>query len=81
MLQARWPASLLAAAFSSMLLAGCGNKGELYLPGSIDDERVLQDIDEALDAPLEPLTERERRAREAAAAADSSEPDAPEDPS
>lgn len=55
--------TLQTLVLSSLLLAGCGNKGELFLPGTIEDERVLQDIDQALDGATGSPDDRERRRR------------------
>ena len=40
---------LLIGLCLASLLVGCGNKGDLYLPGSEADERSLRSIDQVLD--------------------------------
>jgi len=53
-LTARWPLPVLASVLAGALASACGNKGDLFLPSTLDDERRLQRIETGL-PELSPL--------------------------
>jgi|GEM_PF-2773666 len=55
------PGAWLGCLLGALALAGCGNKGPLFLPSSLEDERVLERIDASLGEPAaEPTAEPTR---------------------
>jgi len=44
-LTARWPLPATAITLASVIAVACGNKGDLFLPATLEDERRLQRIE------------------------------------